>query len=245
LDAKSIKKATLIIDFNQNSSAKMELQIRDEWKSLLNSEFESDYFKSIVQFVKEENERHTIYPSIPKIFSAFNNTTPEEVKVVILGQDPYHGPGQANGLCFSVNDGVKIPPSLLNIFKELNSDIGMPIPKNGNLEKWALQGVLLLNATLTVRASMAGSHQKRGWEIFTDAAIRNLVASRTGLVFLLWGAFAQQKVKLIDQSRHLVLTAAHPSPLSAYNGFFGCKHFSTANAYLKNSGRKTIDWNLD
>jgi len=222
----------------------MELLI-DEWKDLLKDEFESTYFKNLVQFVADEYRQHTVYPAEHLIFSAFNNTSPKEVKVVIIGQDPYHGPGQANGLCFSVNEGVRIPPSLLNIFKELHADIGIPMPTSGNLEKWAKQGVLLLNATLTVRAATAGSHQKKGWEIFTDAAIQQLAASNKGIVFMLWGAYAQQKVKLLDNTKHLVLTAAHPSPLSAYNGFFGCRHFSKANNYLENSGRIKIDWSLD
>jgi uracil-DNA glycosylase len=222
----------------------MEIRLREEWRLLLKNEFESEYFKNLLQFVLEEYRQHIVYPPEEKIFNAFNHTGPQQVKVVIIGQDPYHGPNQANGLCFSVNEGVKIPPSLLNIFKELQTDFGIPKPESGNLEKWANQGVLLLNATLTVRAAQAGSHQKKGWENFTDAAIQNLANTTEGLVFMLWGNNAQQKAKLIDDSRHLVLTAAHPSPLSAYNGFFGCKHFSKANAYLKYSGRKTVDWNL-
>ncbi|MGD0712043.1 MAG: uracil-DNA glycosylase, partial [Bacteroidales bacterium] len=180
----------------------------------------------------------------PQIFSAFNHTPFNNVKVVIIGQDPYHGKGQANGLCFSVNDGINKPPSLVNIFKELHDDLGVKIPTSGNLEKWADQGVLLLNATLTVRASQAGSHQNKGWENFTDAVIRALSDERDGLIFILWGAFAQAKQKLIDVSKHHILKAAHPSPFSAYNGFFGCKHFSKTNELLKQMGKEEINWGI-
>jgi|ERR1035437_861122 uracil-DNA glycosylase len=218
--------------------------IDDFWKEVLAQEFQSDYFTSLKKFLVEERKKYVIYPPSSRIFASFNYTSFNNVKVVIIGQDPYHGQGQANGLCFSVSDGIPQPPSLQNIFKELNSDLGIPIPKTGNLEPWAKQGVLLLNATLTVRANQAGSHQKHGWEEFTDAAIRSLSERRKGLVFLLWGKFAQAKGSLIDTSKHHVLKAPHPSPFSVHTGFFGCKHFSKTNALLKKEGLKEIDWRV-
>jgi uracil-DNA glycosylase len=218
--------------------------IEQSWKEVLAKEFQSDYFKLLKKFLLEERKKYIIYPPAPRIFASFNYTPFDKVKVVLLGQDPYHGQGQANGLCFSVSAGVPQPPSLQNIFKELNSDLGIPIPTTGNLEPWAKQGVLLLNATLTVRANQPGSHQKHGWEEFTDAAIRALSEKKKGLVFLLWGKFAQAKELLIDASRHHILKAPHPSPFSVHSGFFGCKHFSKTNALLKKEGLKEIDWRL-
>lgn len=221
----------------------MDVKIEQSWKEVLASEFEKDYFTRLTQFVKEEYNGGTpIYPPAKLIFNAFDHCPFDKVKVVILGQDPYHGAGQANGLCFSVNKGIPFPPSLLNIFKEIQSDLGTPIPQDGDLTRWSDQGVLLLNATLTVRASQAGSHQKRGWEEFTDAAIRELASRRSGLVFILWGSYAQKKGAFIDRNKHLVLTSPHPSPLSAYQGFFGNHHFSTANRYLKEQGKSEINW---
>ena len=205
-------------------------------------EFEKDYFIRLTDFVRQEYQTVTIYPPGKLIFNAFNLCPFSKVKVVIIGQDPYHGPGQAHGLCFSVNDGVPFPPSLQNIFKEIQSDLGSPIPETGNLTRWAEQGVLMLNATLTVRAHQAGSHQRKGWEEFTDAAIRALAENREHLVFILWGAYAQKKGAFISRDRHLVLTSVHPSPLSAYHGFFGNKHFSRANAYLVAHGETPIVW---
>ncbi len=220
--------------------------IHESWKDALQSEFKSAYFENLKSFLVEEKKSGlVIYPPGQQIFAAFNNTPLPEVKVVIIGQDPYHGQGQANGLCFSVSDGIKPPPSLVNIFKELRSDLGIPIPKTGNLSTWAKQGVLLLNATLTVRANQPGSHQNHGWELFTDAAIKKLSAEKKGLVFLLWGKFAQAKEVLIDTSKHFVLKAAHPSPFSAHTGFLGCRHFSKTNELLKKRGLDTIDWNIE
>lgn len=221
----------------------MDVRIEQSWKEVLAEEFEKEYFARLTQFVKEEYRSSTpIYPPAGLIFNAFDHCPFDKVKVVILGQDPYHGEGQAHGLCFSVNKGIPFPPSLLNIFKEIESDIGTPIPQDGDLTRWSDQGVLLLNATLTVRASQAGSHQKRGWEEFTDAAIRELAARRSGIVFILWGSYAQKKGAFIDRSKHLVLTSPHPSPLSAYQGFFGNHHFSIANRYLKEQGLSEINW---
>lgn len=214
------------------------------WKEQLTDEFNADYFTKLKEFLITEKQTQRVFPPGNKIFSAFNHTPFDKVKVVILGQDPYHGEGQAHGLCFSVPDGVAKPPSLVNIFKEINDDLGLPVPSTGNLEKWADQGVLLLNATLTVRANIAGSHQKRGWENFTDAAIKKLSDKRENLVFILWGRFAQNKEVLIDASKHCILKSAHPSPLSAYNGFFGCKHFSKTNEYLRSKGIGEIDWSV-
>ncbi|MDX9847822.1 MAG: uracil-DNA glycosylase [Tenuifilaceae bacterium] len=219
--------------------------IEDSWKEILASEFGKDYFANLKRFLLEEKKQYTVYPSGGNIFNAFNLTPFQRVRVVILGQDPYHGPGQAHGLCFSVPQGIPQPPSLVNIIKEINSDLGLAIPNHGNLEKWAKQGVLLLNATLTVRAHQAGSHQNKGWEQFTDSAIRALSDRRDHLVFLLWGAYAQAKVSLINTQKHLVLKAPHPSPLSVYRGFFGCKHFSLTNKYLKENGLPEIDWAIE
>lgn len=220
----------------------MDVQIEESWKQILSAEFEKDYFRQLTDFVRNEYRSTTVYPPGKLIFNAFNLCPFEQVKVVIIGQDPYHGPGQAHGLCFSVNDNVPFPPSLRNIFKEIQDDLGKPIPESGNLTRWAKQGVLLLNATLTVRAHQAGSHQRRGWEEFTDAAIRALAEQREHLVFILWGAYAQKKGAFIDRSRHLVLTSVHPSPLSAHNGFFGNRHFSRANEYLQQHGLAPIEW---
>jgi uracil-DNA glycosylase len=223
----------------------VEPKIESGWKERLADEFESEYFLALKGFlISEKSKGKTIFPPGPRIFSAFEYTPFDQVKVVILGQDPYHGPGQANGLCFSVSDGIPKPPSLLNIFKEIRDDLGIPVPDTGNLEKWARQGVLLLNATLTVIAGEAGSHQNRGWERFTDAVIRKLSAEKDGLVFVLWGRYAQAKEQLIDTTKHQILKAAHPSPLAAHNGFFGCKHFSRINAILKMNGQPPVDWQL-
>ncbi len=218
--------------------------IEESWKSALAEQFAAPYFEQLKQFLVAEKQQYAVYPPGPLIFNAFNLTPFDKVKVVIIGQDPYHEPGQAHGLCFSVQPGTKFPPSLVNIFQELQNDVGIPAPQNGNLENWARQGVLLLNATLTVRAHQAGSHQRRGWEIFTDAAISQLSQKRSGLVFLLWGSYAQAKIQLIDTSKHFILTAPHPSPLSAYRGFFGCKHFSKTNEILIQNGQTPIDWSL-
>ena len=220
----------------------MDVKIEESWKRHLASEFEKDYFIKLTDFVREEYRTTKVYPPGNLIFNAFNLCPFDKVKVVIIGQDPYHGPSQAHGLCFSVNDGVKFPPSLQNIFKEIKSDIGTPIPLTGNLTRWANQGVLLLNATLTVREHQAGSHQKKGWEEFTDAAIRSLAQEREHLVFILWGSYAQKKGAFIDRNKHLVLASAHPSPLSAYNGFFGNRHFSLTNQYLIENGVTPIEW---
>jgi|SRR5690554_29156 uracil-DNA glycosylase len=220
----------------------MEVKIEEGWKSQLINEFDKPYFKELVQFVKEEYRSKTIYPPAKLIFNAFNSTPFNNVKVVIVGQDPYHQPHQAHGLCFSVNDGIKIPPSLVNIYKEINFDLGTPIATSGNLERWAKQGVLLLNATLTVSAGLAGSHQGKGWEQFTDRVIESLSRNGNNLVFMLWGSYAQKKGASIDQTKHLVLTSPHPSPLSAYRGFFGNKHFSRANEYLVLKGKSPIEW---
>ncbi|PID87861.1 MAG: uracil-DNA glycosylase [Bacteroidia bacterium] len=220
----------------------MEVQIQESWKNLLADEFKKDYFSELVDFVKKEYAAHKIYPRGANIFKAFDLCPPEKVKLVILGQDPYHGEGQAHGLCFSVPEGVAVPPSLLNIYKELHADIGKEIPPSGNLEHWAKQGVLMLNATLTVRARQAGSHKGKGWEIFTDAVIQKIAETNPHLVFLLWGAYAQKKAQFIDRQKHLILQAAHPSPLSAHRGFMGCKHFSKANDYLEKQGKIPINW---
>ncbi|MES9898511.1 MAG: uracil-DNA glycosylase [Sedimenticola sp.] len=215
------------------------------WKRALKGEFEQPYIKQLERFLDDEYSAHkTIYPPRSELFSAFNSTPPEKVRVVIIGQDPYHGEGQAHGLCFSVRPGVRIPPSLRNIFKELHSDLGISTPEHGYLQSWTDQGVFLLNATLSVEAGAAGSHQKRGWESFTDAVIRHMNDHKEGLVFLLWGSYAQKKGAFIDTERHLVLTAPHPSPLSAHRGFLGCGHFSSINHYLSDKGEKPIDWSL-
>ena len=220
----------------------MNVQIEPSWKQRLAAEFEEPYFLALTDFVREEYRTAACYPPGKLIFNAFNLCPFDKVKVVIIGQDPYHGPGQAHGLCFSVNDGVPFPPSLQNIFKEIHDDLGTPMPSSGNLTRWAEQGVLLLNATLTVRARQAGSHQRHGWEEFTDAAIRALAEGREPLVFIVGGAYAQKKGAFIDRSRHLVLASAHPSPLSAFHGFFGNRHFSQANAYLERYGATPIKW---
>ncbi|NOZ46446.1 MAG: uracil-DNA glycosylase [Chlorobi bacterium] len=222
----------------------MKPNIESSWKELLKEEFEADYFASLKEFLIQEKSKYRVYPPGSLIFNAFDKTPVDKVKVVILGQDPYHGKGQAHGLCFSVQAGVKPPPSLVNIFKELNSDLNIPVPNHGNLEKWAEQGVLLLNATLTVRAAQAGSHQNKGWETFTNAAIQKLATHKKGLIFILWGRFAQAKAELINSTDHYILKAAHPSPFSAYNGFFGCKHFSKTNEILIAQNKTPIDWSL-
>ena len=220
----------------------MDVRIEQSWKACLQDEFDKPYFKTLTDFVRDEYSRTTVYPPARFIFNAFDLCPFDKVKVVIIGQDPYHEPGQAHGLCFSVNDGVQFPPSLQNIFKEIQQDLGKPIPATGNLSRWASQGVLLLNATLTVRQHQAGSHQGKGWEAFTDAVISKLNSGRDNLVFILWGAYAQRKGAVIDRSRHLVLSSVHPSPLSAYNGFFGNHHFSLANKWLQDHGMTGIDW---
>lgn len=219
-------------------------RIEASWLEVLEEEFRKDYFLQLKEFLLEERKVYTVYPPGSRIFAAFNSTPFHSVKVVILGQDPYHGPGQAHGLCFSVPDGVRKPPSLVNIFKELQDDLGIQEPLNGNLEKWAAQGVLLLNATLTVRSNQAGSHQNKGWELFTDRVISIISEKKSGIVFLLWGNYAQAKVSLIDETKHLVLRAAHPSPFSVYRGFYGCRHFSATNNFLSKSGMTPVDWSL-
>lgn len=221
----------------------MKVSIHQSWKEVLQEEFSKPYFEQLVLFVKREYSENICYPKGQQIFSAFNHCPLPEVKVVIIGQDPYHGEGQANGLCFSVHDGIPYPPSLVNIFRELNTDLGVPYPLSGNLERWASQGVLLLNATLTVRANSAGSHQKQGWETFTDAVIKAVSTHCNHVVFMLWGGYAKEKAKLIDPAKHCILMAGHPSPLSANRGYwFGNKHFSQANAYLKANGKNEIIW---
>lgn len=229
----------------------MEVKIDDSWKAILQPEFDSPYFVQLTDFVREEYKKRQIFPPASQIFSAFDHCPLDKVKVVILGQDPYHDIGQANGLCFSVNDGIKVPPSLVNIYKEICDDLSIRMPMDncgrvvvpsGNLESWARQGVLLLNATLTVRAHEAGSLQGRGWETFTDNVISRLAMAKSGIVFMLWGSYAIRKAQMIDASKHLILTAPHPSPLSSYRGFFGCKHFSKANDYLASRGEEVIKW---
>ncbi len=220
----------------------MNVRINEAWKELLQPEFDKPYFEELVRFVRSEYASHTVYPAGGNIFRALDKCPPDDVKVVIIGQDPYHGEGQANGLCFSVNDGVQFPPSLRNIFKEINADLGTPIPTSGNLDRWAEQGVLLLNATLTVRAHSAASHAGHGWEQFTDSIVATLSELKSGVVYMLWGNYAQKKGAIVDGSRNLVLRAAHPSPLSAHNGFFGCRHFSAANNYLLSVGKTPIKW---
>jgi len=220
----------------------MDVKIEAGWKQILQPEFDKDYFKNLTAFVRSEYQTKTIYPPAAQIFNAFDLCPFEQTKVVILGQDPYHGPNQAHGLCFSVNKGIKMPPSLINIYKELHTDVGIDIPDHGNLEHWARQGVLLLNATLTVEAHEAGSHQKQGWEQFTDAVIKTVADQSENVVFILWGAYAQKKAQLIDGCKHLILKSVHPSPLSAHRGFFGTKHFSQANTYLTTNGKEAIEW---
>lgn len=220
----------------------MDVKIEDTWKEKLKEEFGKEYFIKLTEFVREEYKSAAVYPPASLIFNSFNLCPFENTKAVIIGQDPYHGPGQAHGLCFSVKEGVAFPPSLINIFKEIEMDLGIKRPSSGNLERWARQGVLMLNATLTVRAHMAGSHQKKGWEQFTDAVISALNSGKQNLVFFLWGAYAQKKGETIDRSRHLVLESVHPSPLSASRGFFGNHHFSKCNEYLNMNGITPVDW---
>ena len=219
-----------------------EVRMAEDWKALLAEEFDKPYFNDLVRFVKEEYAQGVVYPSGANIFRAFDQCPFERLKVVIIGQDPYHGPNQANGLCFSVNDGVAFPPSLQNIFKEVSSDIGVAMPTSGNLDRWAEQGVLLLNAVLTVRAHNAASHAGRGWEQFTDAVVRTVAERKQGVVYMLWGSYAQRKGAIVDSAKNLILKSVHPSPLSAYRGFFGCRHFSLANGYLKQLGKEPICW---
>ncbi len=221
----------------------MNVQIDPSWKAQLNTEFEKPYFKTLTDFVKSEYTTHQCYPKGSQVFAAFDHCSFDDVKVVIIGQDPYHGVGQANGLCFSVNDGIAMPPSLINIFKEIETDLQQEFPSSGNLERWAKQGVLLLNATLTVRAHQAGSHQKQGWEQFTDQVIKVISEQKQNVVFLLWGGYAKKKGAKIDTQKHLVLTSGHPSPLSANRGYwFGNQHFSKTNTYLKEIGVESIKW---
>jgi uracil-DNA glycosylase len=221
----------------------MDIKIHSSWQQMLESEYEKLYFQKLISFVKNEYATKRCFPLESEIFAAFNHCQFDKVKVVIIGQDPYHGFGQANGLCFSVNDGINFPPSLINIFKEIQSDLGLPIPISGNLERWADQGVLLLNATLTVRESEAGSHQNKGWETFTDSVIQKLSDEKENIIFLLWGGFAQKKGAKINRTKHNVLESGHPSPLSANRGFwFGNKHFSKTNSYLQSLGKETIKW---
>ncbi len=220
----------------------MQVKIEDSWKKVLSDVFEQDFFQRLVSFVKDEYRTNQVFPPGKEIFNAFEHCSLESLKVVILGQDPYHGPGQAHGLSFSVKPGIPFPPSLLNIFKEIKSDIGIDMPPNGDLTRWADQGVFLLNATLTVRANQAGSHQNQGWETFTDEVIKLISAHREKVVFMLWGAYAQKKADLIDSKKHLILKAPHPSPLSAHRGFLGCRHFSQANQYLTENNFNPIKW---
>ena len=220
----------------------MNVQIEESWKAHLQPEFEKDYFRTLTEFVKSEYSQYTIYPPGKLIFNAFNLCPFEKLKVVIIGQDPYHGEGQANGLCFSVNDGIPFPPSLQNIFQEISTDIGTPVPSTGNLDRWAEQGVLLLNSVLTVRAHQAASHAGRGWETFTDAVVRAIAERKTGIVYMLWGSYAQRKGAIASPLNNCILKAVHPSPLSVYRGFFGCRHFSQANEYLLSHGKEPIVW---
>lgn len=220
----------------------MDVKIAPDWKERLATEFEKDYFKNLTDFVRHEYQSTTVYPKGKNIFRAFDACTFDNLKVVVIGQDPYHGPGQANGLCFSVTDGTPYPPSLQNIFKEIHSDLDQPIPPSGDLERWASQGVLLLNAVLTVRAHQAASHQGKGWETFTDAVVHRIAQEKSGIVYLLWGAYAQKKAGFVDRQQNCVLESVHPSPLSAHRGFFGCKHFSRANEYLVSQGKTPIQW---
>ena len=220
----------------------MDVKIEQSWRTELQSEFDKDYFAGLTDFVRNEYKTRLTFPPASLIFNAFDQCPFDQVKVVIIGQDPYHGDGQAQGLCFSVNDGVAFPPSLLNIFKEIERDLGKPTPTSGNLTRWAQQGVLVLNATLTVQAHMAGSHQGKGWETFTDAVIHKLATEKEHLVFMLWGSYAQKKGAFIDSQKHLTLKSVHPSPLSAYRGFIGNNHFSLANQYLKKNGIPEINW---
>lgn len=219
-----------------------EVRIAQDWKEILGAEFQKPYFEELVSFVRSEYASGEVYPAGRNIFRAFDKCPFDKLKVVIIGQDPYHGPGQANGLCFSVNEGVPFPPSLQNIFKEVRDDVGTEVPMSGELDRWAEQGVLLLNAVLTVRAHNAASHAGRGWEQFTDAVVRAIAERKRGVVYMLWGSYAQRKCAIVDSSQNLILRAVHPSPLSAYRGFFGCRHFSAANAYLESQGCSPIIW---
>ena len=223
----------------------MNVDIEESWKKLMSEEFNAEYFASLKEFLVNEKKQYKIYPEGSRIFEAFNRTPVSKVRVVIIGQDPYHGDGQAHGLCFSVQKGVKLPPSLRNIYKELNSDIGINTPAHGDLSKWADNGILLINSILTVRANQASSHKKKGWENFTDAVIKNISNHQKNCVFILWGNFAQQKKKLIDEKKHLIIESVHPSPLSAYGGFFGSQPFSKTNNWLISKGIKPIDWSID
>ncbi len=220
----------------------MDVRISEDWKQILQPEFDKPYFERLVGFVKQEYATRKIFPSGSNIFRAFDKCPFDSLKVVIIGQDPYHGPGQANGLCFSVNDGIDFPPSLQNIFKEVHDDIGTPIPVSGNLDRWAEQGVLLLNSVLTVRAHEAASHAGRGWEQFTDAVVKAISDRKEEIVYMLWGSYAQRKGEIVNPWRNCILKSAHPSPLSVYRGFFGCRHFSKANEYLRSVGKDPIDW---
>ena len=220
----------------------MEVKIEESWRRHIGAEFDKQYFADLVAFVRSEYMHHTCYPPGKLIFNAFNLCPFDSVKVVIIGQDPYHGEGQANGLCFSVNDGIPFPPSLQNIFQEISTDIGTPVPSTGNLDRWAEQGVLLLNSVLTVRAHQAASHAGRGWETFTDAVVRAIAERKTGIVYMLWGSYAQRKGAIASPLNNCILKAVHPSPLSVYRGFFGCRHFSQANEYLLSHGKEPIVW---
>lgn len=220
----------------------MDVKIAADWKEILQGEFDMPYFEELTRFVRTEYSAAQVFPAGRNIFRAFDKCPFETLKVVIIGQDPYHGVGQANGLCFSVNDGVPFPPSLQNIFQEIRDDVGTPVPSSGNLDRWAEQGVLLLNSVLTVRAHQAASHAGRGWEQFTDAVVRIIAERKQGLVYMLWGSYAQRKGQMADPTRNLVLKSVHPSPLSVYRGFFGCRHFSQANAYLESVGKTPIVW---
>ena len=239
--AKKVAVVPLLCIFTEMNSV-MEVKIAADWKALLQEEFEKPYFEEFIRFVTEEYATRRIYPRGSNIFRAFDKCPVEKLKVVIIGQDPYHGPGQAHGLCFSVADGVPHPPSLQNIFKEVAADTGAPIPASGNLDRWAEQGVLLLNAVLTVREHEAASHAGHGWEQFTDAVVRRIAEQKSGVVYLLWGSYAQRKGSIADPTKNCILKAVHPSPLSAYRGFLGCKHFSQANNYLISTGQTPINW---
>ena len=220
------------------------LHLNSKWKAFLRQELNTNNFQEIISALEIERKKYSIFPKDDEIFNAFNFTLPSDIKVVILGQDPYHGKGQAHGLCFSVPSGIKIPPSLRNIFKELQRDLNYPISNNGNLDSWAKQGVLMLNSSLTVREKIAGSHQKLGWELFTDSVIKKISAKKEGIIFLLWGAFAQKKLELIDQEKHHTLITSHPSPFSAYRGFLGCNHFSKTNKLILKNKQQPINWKL-
>ncbi|MEZ3442024.1 uracil-DNA glycosylase [uncultured Alistipes sp.] len=220
----------------------MDVKIAQDWKEILQPEFDKPYFRELTDFIRQEYASRRIFPRAGNIFRAFDKCPFDKLKVVIIGQDPYHGEGQANGLCFSVADGIPFPPSLQNIFQEVSSDLNRPVPASGNLDRWAEQGVLLLNAVLTVRAHEAASHAGRGWETFTDAVVRAIAERKQGIVYLLWGSYAQRKGAIADPARNCILKAVHPSPLSAYRGFIGCRHFSQANAYLRSQGKAEIEW---